>query len=278
MQRTKIQYLDYTWNPIAMRCTSISSGCANCWHLAMAKRLAGNKLLSRKERRAYSGDRGPVLKIKELSTPLYLKKPARIGVQFMGDLFHESIKFEIIKQVLMNAANSKRHFYLFLTKRPLRMAECMRWFQQFAYQGEDGYINIKIPDCFWLGVSVEDQKTADEKIPILLQIPANYRFISIEPMLESITLAHYIPAPVGLVPKSQTLNWIILGGETGPKARLMQIEWVRSVRDQCQAAGVPFFFKGWGDHEKRYNKGSRYDSTNTGRLLDGREYSEMPIV
>ncbi len=285
MQRTKIEYLTHSWNPIAMRCTPISAGCAHCWHLAMAKRLAKNPLLDEGVRAAYAGGI-PALDNKELEAPLHLRKPARIGVNWMGDLFHESIKFEMIKRVLANAANVKRHTYFFLTKRVERMKEVTRWFRQFSYRGEEGYTDIEIPYNFRLGVSVEDQKTKS-RIDFLRTIPAKHRFISFEPLLEDMGEIDFTG-----------ISWAIVGGETGPHARPLHPDWVRSVRDQCQAAGVPVFFKSWGEFcvpsqidtarmlsmydgdRKRFDPRSknpfRFGRGKTGCLLDGREWKEIP--
>jgi protein gp37 len=276
MQRTKIEYLTHTWNPIAMRCSPVSPGCANCWHLAMAKRLAGNPRICNEFKNAYAGAIPPVLIHTEVEAPLHLKRSARIGVQFMGDLFHGSLSCDMIRDVLWNIQRCGWHTFFILTKRAGRMKE--------FFEGAPTLDNL------WLGVSVEDQKTADERIPILLQIPAAHRWVSIEPMLGpvdlSIGVAGQILGACDLCGGTDSdcpgcrcndgINWVVLGGETGSGARPIHPDWVRSIRDQCQGAGVPFFFKSWGDYEKKYNAGSRYDSTNTGRLLDGREWEEPP--
>ncbi len=235
MQKTKIEYLTHSWSPIAMRCTPVSTGCANCWHLAMAKRLAKNPVIDRNRQTAYAG--GPfLLDEKELEAPLHLKKPARIGVQFMGDLFHDNISMEWIGRILRLARAITQHKFFFLTKRPKRMRDAL-----WPWDIKGDVIEPK-PDHLFFGISVEDQRTADERIPILLQIPAGHRWVSIEPMLGPVDLEPYLNWE-RLGEKFNSLNWVVLGGETGPKARPLHPDWVRSLRDQCRAAGVPFFFK-----------------------------------
>jgi len=245
MQRTDIDYLTHTWNPIVMRCSRISLGCASCWHLRMADRLAGNPKLPIAERDALSG-KGPfILRDRELEAPLKLKKPAVIGVQFMGDLFHEDMLGVFIIDTLAVAAQCPQHTFLILTKRPQRMADI--WREHF----------IKEPN-FYLGLTICNQAEADEKLPIFLQVPGN-KFLSVEPMLENISLwkdflnMHLI----------EHFDWIVCGSETGPHARPCDPEWFRSIRDQCQTAGIPFWLK---QTDKKRN-----------RLLDGREWNEKPF-
>lgn len=253
MNRTNIEYLTHSWNPIAMRCTPVSSGCKNCWHLRLADMLSRNPLIDGSVWAAYAGGIPILLNDKELYVPIHLRKPARIGVQFMGDLFCEDVPFDFVKPVFQSAANSKCHTYLFLTKRQDRMLEFVRWFKDHAYRGEEGYIPLsRLPDNWWLGVSVEDQKTADERIPILLQIPATHRWVSYEPALGPVDFSEWFglyeydegkyALKVGSRWKSSP-DWIVCGPETGPGARPMDIEWARNVVNQCQAAGVPVFVK-----------------------------------
>lgn len=273
MNKTAIEYLDYSWNPIAMRCTPISEGCSNCWHLAMAKRLAANPSLSDERRAAYAGG-APVLVESEIDAPLRHKKPARIGVQFMGDLFHESIDFydEHITHIFEMMSAARRHQFLVLTKRPERMLEWARWESSGSGEG------FPCGDNIWLGVTAENQARADERIPILLSIPAAGHFVSLEPMLSAIDLTPYLPiepkcpecgakvgrpkclfelGPAGCPRFDLMDEWqerkrrgflahVIAGGESGPGARPTHPDWVRWVRDQCQEGGVPFFWKSWG--------------------------------
>ena len=320
MQITKIGYLTHTWNPIAMRCTPVSAGCAKCWHLRVAKRMAYNPLLSFRRGEAYHNGK-PLLLQKELDAPLHLRKPARIGVQFMGDLFHEAVPDEFIRKIWrVMQGEGNRHTYLVLTKRPKRMKEFLEKEVEVPW---GGYVYGKswLPKNIQLGVSVEDQATADERIPLLLQTPAAVRFVSYEPALGPVDFGSYLEPkwyageemeqntiprtkcrPARLRPR---LEWIIMGGETGPGARPLQPDCARSVRDQCKEASVPFFFKGWGEYvpgelmndgrpepwriwqnskkeswlfnDNRENiEFLRAGKTRTGHLLDGKEYKEMP--
>jgi protein gp37 len=257
MNKTKIEYLDYTWNPLAMRCTPVSEGCANCWHISMAKRLAGNPKIPKNEREAYASG-NPVLRQKELEAPLHLKKPFRIGMQFMGDLFHENIKPEWIDEIWEVMAACHQHTFIVLTKRPQNIERLL-----YGVTEECGCRELGGGDYLsnaWLGVSIENQRTADKRIPILLQIPATKRFVSVEPLLSSVDLSSYFPKwrcmacgkagfekevePHGNRTKIKDgIDWCIVGGETGPKARPMDPDWVRSLRDQCKKANVSFFFK-----------------------------------
>lgn len=260
MQKTNISYLTHTWNPIAMRCTPVSPGCANCWHLRMANRLCRNPQIPFNEATALEGAGPFVLRERELSAPLRTWKPAVIGVQFMGDLFHEDVPLPFIDRAMGIMLESKRHTFLILTKRPERMARY--WHQQLS----DAPSNM---DNIWHGLTVCNQAEADAKIPELLRVPGK-RFLSIEPMLGEIDLAK-IPIgrkhlPLG---KSEVLyhnaltrrsyfaddhlvdvpriDAVILGGETSTGARPMHPDWVRSVRDQCQASGTPFYLKQNGE-------------------------------
>lgn len=213
---TKIEWTDETWNPVT-GCRPISEGCQNCYAKRMANRLRG--------RYGYPAD-DPfrvTFHPDKLGQPLKWKKPKRIFVCSMGDLF--AAHFDTIRKVLTQpkTPSGKKHTYMILTKRPLRMLE---FYSTYPWYTEDNQ-NI------WLGVTAENQAMADERIPVLLQIPAAVRFVSVEPMLE----------PVDIRPWIYALDWVICGAETGPGARPMKLEWARDLRDQCKAAGVPFFFK-----------------------------------
>ena len=269
MNKTNIEYLDYTWNPIAMRCTPVSDGCRNCWHLTMAKRLAKNPLICLDRRLAY-GNGAPQLIHKELQAPLHLRKPARIGVQFMGDLFHENIDSYWHVEIMQIIRKCPQHIFLFLTKRPSIMKDILfHWF---------------LPNLsnLWLGVSISNQPDADKNIPILLQMPAAHYFISHEPGLGIITY------PKEFLALGRD-GLLITGGETGPKARPMHPDIPRHDRDQCQVAGVSFFFKNWGEWtdltpdkvylQYKFDDGllmHRVGKKNAGHLLDGKEHREFP--
>jgi protein gp37 len=165
----------------------------------------------------------------------------------MGDLFHPEVDWQFLDDVFRTIRRNIDHIFIVLTKRP---ETAWHYIKSRALKGN--YL-LQTSKNLWLGVSVENQKRADERIPILLQIPAKVRFVSIEPMLGPVDLTDIeLTASIrlnaltggGNIPG---LDWVILGGETGPEARPMNPDWVRSVRDQCQEAGVPFFFKQWGE-------------------------------
>ena len=254
MNKTNIEYLDYTWNPLAMRCRAVSEGCAHCWHLGMADRLRENPMIKSTERDAYAGHDTPIIREKEIKKPIATQVPGRIGVQFMGDLFYEGVGFDQIHRIFDVMWRAERHTFLVLTKRPERMFEFM------TQQGITGMYGNEWPlRNVWLGVTAENQARADERIPILLQIPAAVRFVSVEPMLGPVDLVniqtgtHWINALNGnsqyVSSLGPMLDWVICGGESGPCARPMHPDWARSLRDQCRAAGLPFMFKQWGEWE-----------------------------
>jgi len=242
MQKTNIGYLTHTYNPIAMRCDRVSPGCLNCWHLRMAKRLTGNVLIAQNERKALAGTGPFVLREKELYAPAHLRKPAIIGVQFMGDVLHEDVPVNFIEEVLATITNCPHHTFLMLTKRAERLKLLTPDRLRITRIDTWPIKNL------WPGVSICTQAEADEKIPILLKTPAAVRWISVEPILEDLNLSiafeyfqphSCMPAPI---------NWLVLGAETGPRARPMKYEWALSIIEQCEAAGVPVWYKyGPGD-------------------------------
>jgi len=225
MSRTKIEWTETTWNPLT-GCTPISPGCAHCYARRMAQRLAG-----RCGYPAAPHEFEVTLHPERLSEPLGWKKPRRVFVCSMGDLFHESVPFEYIARVYGVMTLNQQHTFQVLTKRPYRAVDFIHW-------AEDRYKFARTPPPnIWLGATIENQEQADKRIPVLLQIPAAVRFVSVEPLL----------GPVyPLDPQGVRLDWVICGGETGPGARPMHPDWARSLRDQCAVAGVPFFFKKMG--------------------------------
>lgn len=287
MSESKIEWTDVTWNPVT-GCSPISPGCANCYAKRMSKRLAG--------RCGYPADDlfRVTLHLDKLDTPLGWKKPRRVFVCSMGDLFHDDVPEDMIGQVWLYATLAPQHTYLFLTKRPERMNDI---FTRIANTYPSQYPASNI----WLGVTAENQEQADKRIPILLQTPAAIRFVSVEPMLSPVDLEEYLPIydyrptyeyyrmaypELGEKPilLKKGLDWVICGGETGPGARPMHLGWARNLRNQCQEAGEPFFFKQWGEW-KHINflddggeKFERVGKKAAGRLLDGVEWSEYPEV
>lgn len=332
--RSQIEWTDATWNPIT-GCKVVSPGCTNCY----AMRLAGTRQKHHPSREGLTQDTkaGPVwtgdVRFNEqwLDQPLRWTKPRRIFVCAHGDLFAEAVPDEWIDRVFAVMALAPQHTFQVLTKRAERMRDYSRTVTLARLM--TGSVDLPAPSIpapawplpnVWLGVSAEDQARADERIPLLLDTPAAVRFISAEPLLGSIDLGSYMGEAIcgstwedehGVERCDITgkpcagLDWVIVGGESGPGARPMHPDWARSLRDQCQAAGVPFFFKQWGEwapaeevpiaelgHDavpgtiepcndnsafaaltpRRLAILRRVGKKAAGRLLDGREWSEFP--
>jgi len=241
MGTTKIEWCDKVWNPVT-GCTPVSEGCRNCYAKRMANRLQG--------RYGYpAGDPFRVIWHEDkLKQPAHWRKPQKIFVCSMGDLFHEDVPDEYIWRVFQEATfGNRRHTYLFLTKRPERMRD---WFlanqHRFWNFKPSPYISVPWPDpCLWLGVTAENQIRADERIPILLSIPAAKHFVSVEPMLGPVDLRRWLREPIsdGLLDFSPKLDWVIAGPETGSGKRECKDEWIRNLFVQCQQSHVPFFDK-----------------------------------
>lgn len=240
MAKTTIDWCDYVWNPVT-GCSKVSEGCRNCYAEKIAHRFWGERKFTEVQ---CHHDR---LEIDLNKWPLGKK----IFVNSMSDLFHDDVPFEFIFDVLRIIRKCFDQTFIVLTKRPERMVKFFDWLYGQPYVNRGGVLaNL------WLGVSVEDQKTADERIPFLFQIPATVRFVSCEPLL----------APVNLRLGCYRVEWVICGGESGPQARPVNSDWVRGLRDQCLAADVPFFFKQWGPNKK------------AGCLIDGVEYRQWPTI
>jgi protein gp37 len=264
--KSAIEWTEATWNCLR-GCTRVSEGCRFCYAMLIAARFS-------KPGQAYEGlayfDNdghphwtGQVRLIEELlDQPLRWKRPRRIFVNSMSDLFHENVSDFDIQRIFDVMYNAPQHTFQILTKRPERMRDYFN-----AHRGWWG--NYPQWKHVHLGVSVEDQKTADERIPLLLETPAAVRWISAEPLLGAIDLSKWLATPVvhgaeSLSPDTAnalkqlaqaaarqqvwaTLDWVVVGGESGSNARPMNPAWARSLRDQCRAAGVAFFFKQWGE-------------------------------
>lgn len=273
---SKIEWTDRTWNPLA-GCSIISKACDDCYAMKMAFRLEhmGQEKYKGTARKTESGRiiwTGKInLDDKALMAPLKWKNPQRVFVNSMSDLFHENVSFDFIDKVFVVMWVTPWNTYQILTKRPARMEEYFatnpqeRWgkvLHNLLQMGFTGTIDFPLPNV-WLGTTVEDQKTADERIPHLLKCPAVVRFLSCEPLLGPIRLDRLQREEVGFtwIDDSLTgfkahgaggwygekIHWVIAGGESGSKARPSHPDWFRSLRDQCQAANVPFFFKQWGE-------------------------------
>ncbi len=338
-----IEWTQETWNPVA-GCTKVSTGCANCYAESMSVRLAGMARADRKKGKD-PGRKANYLDVvadgrwtgrmvcdeTALNIPLHWKNPRRIFVNSMSDLFHEGVPFEFIDKVFAMMALCPQHTFQVLTKRPERAAE---YLQTLAEAGSDAQIiehleyalsetgapddGIPMGGTRWplhnvhLGTSVENQATADERIPHLLRCPAAVRWLSCEPLLGRIDLGVVGCHAVGVniykfpiwivgggggspVEYKSRIDWVVVGGESGPGARPCNPDWIRSLRDQCRAADVPFFFKQWGRWYPGSNKApvpcelpyerAVWDGSEcyypvgkkaAGRVLDGRTWDEMP--
>lgn len=251
---SNIIYAPKSWNPIS-GCSPVSEGCANCWA----------KVMARRQRQ----DWGAIyLHPERLEQPLRWRKPKTVAVAFMGDLWHDQVPDEFIDKVFAVMALTPQHTYLLLTKRPERMRAYLAALavdvQNWPLPGEKGSERIRtatliqsaiwpLPNV-WLGVSCENQARADERIPLLLDTPAAHRWISCEPLLSAIALGFFKPAfyTRGGRGRSTTvrvregLDWCVIGGESGPHARPCDLGWIRDIRDQCKAAGVPCYVKQMG--------------------------------
>lgn len=283
--RSKIEWCDTTWNPTS-GCTKVSQGCKNCFAECIAKRFWGDRKF---------GD--VQCHPERLNQPLHWRKPRRVFVDSMSDLFHEDVPFDFTLDVLDIIKNCPQHTFMILTKRPERMLELAELCETEPFE----YL-WPLPNV-WLGVSVENQATADERIPLLLKTPAAVRFVSCEPLLGPVDMrvkwartpiypesyrrlgvpvpdelwslndALYSRAADEYNPAKIGLDWVICGGESGPDARPMHPDWARSLRDQCQSAGVPFFFKQWGEFYPSPTPivvGVDYGSKNICVKLDGK--------
>lgn len=239
-----IEWTEQTWNPVT-GCVKVSPGCKYCYAEVMSRRLQAMGAPGYEK-----GFRTVSLLPERLEQPLRRKKPTIYFVNSMSDLFQEAVPFKFIDKVMAVIDATPQHTYQILTKRAERMREY--------------FLARKVPDNAWLGVSVEDKKYGKPRIPHLRAIRAKIRFLSVEPLLEDLGKLNL-----------RGIAWVIVGGESGPKARPMREKWALSVRDQCQAAGVDFFFKQWGswgeDGEKRAKK-------SNGRILQGREWNEIPLI
>ncbi|HVB68009.1 MAG TPA: phage Gp37/Gp68 family protein [Acetobacteraceae bacterium] len=336
-ETTGIEWTDATWNPVR-GCTRVSEGCRGCYAETLTARFSGPGLWGHGfAERTASGPRwtGKVELIPErLAVPLHWKGPRRIFVNSTSDLFHESLPDAAIDQVFSVMAQCPQHTFQALTKRAARMANYLRdptrgdkiyeRLAEMASEREE-FALVPLPwplPNLWLGVSCEDQEAADERIPHLLRVPARVRFLSCEPLLGAIELGQwqeegfYLNYLRGLLggPSDTSIpriDWVIAGGESGTHARPMHPDWARSLRGQCAAACVPFFFKQWGAwkdgsdfardavavlHDGRVVEPSRdamlsadrdapvrgatmmrrVGKKRAGAMLDGREHREMP--
>lgn len=242
---TGIEWTDATWNPVT-GCAKVSAGCKHCYAERDWARLAANPK-TRYHGRAFTD---VLCHDDVLGLPLRWTKPRRVFVNSMSDLFHDDVPDDFIDRVFAVMARAPQHSFQVLTKRAQRMLDYLSK-SEGMIRDEIKYEPAAETACWplhnvWLGVSVEDQATADARVPLLLNTPAAVRWISAEPLLGPVDLSNYLEFYVG-PGEAFGLDWIVVGGESGAKARPMHPEWVRSLRDQCAATEVPFLFKQWGE-------------------------------
>ena len=291
---SSIEWTDASWNPVR-GCALVSPGCTNCYAMRQAHRFSAPG-------KPYAGltkmtKGGPVwtggvnLMPDLLGAPLKWKQPRRIFVNSMSDLFHEDVPHDFIARVFATMLEARQHIFQILTKRPARMLATIRRFVEENEQyGGELPENVP-PRNVWLGVSVEDQARADERIPLLLKTPAAVRWISAEPLLGAVDLGIHRRADGGVATflpvhergrggeiRHGGIDWLVVGGESGHGARPFDIAWARSLLHQCRSAGVPFFLKQLGrypfsNRDEGYPWAQLYDNSGVGvqewGLFDG---------
>ena len=246
MAETSIEWTDKTWNPVT-GCSRVSPGCDNCYMFTLWPRLNAMGV------RGYESTPDTVtLQPSRLDQPKSMWSPKRIFVNSMSDLFHQHIPGEYITQVFETMIAAPQHTFQVLTKRP---GLAVGWWER---HGRD-LTGDAWPPNVWIGASVETQKYAP-RLTVLSRLPAPVRFVSAEPLLGRVDLMEWLTRGV--------LQWLIVGGESGPRARPMAPEWARDLRNQAKATGTPFFFKQWGGRARKRG--------HEEAMLDGRYYREYP--
>jgi protein gp37 len=279
---SNIEWTDATWNPVR-GCVKVSPGCAHCYAETFAERWRGVK--------GHPYEQGFDLRLvpEKLTEPFSWKKPRRVFVNSMSDLFQDGVPDEYIVRAFAVMESCPQHTFQVLTKRPERMRALLShphfpgyvrkfgydWLGPKRYQERGPHWRNNV----WLGVSVENQHFADERIPLLLQTPAAVRFISAEPLLDLIDITPWLTQPGACIyprPGQPTrgLDWVIIGGESGPDARPFDIEWARSIVKQSQAAGVPVFVKQLGAHVRGSLKGCLVDRWE----MPNGEWRQLPMI
>jgi len=267
--KSKIDWTDATWNPMT-GCTKVSPGCDHCYAETLANRFAGSAVAG------FPDGFAVTLRQNKVGLPLRWRRPRRIFVTSMGDLFHDQVSDEFIVECFAVMATAHWHTFQLLTKRHARMRSLLGddEFRQMvcsevatlAHEGVDivtgpnPWEHWPLPNV-WVGVSVETQQWADIRIPVLLDTPAAVRWLSCEPLLGKVDLDRWIC-------RRDRPDWVVAGGESGASARPVHHEWVQSLRDQCVDANVPFFFKQWGGRAPKAR----------GRELDGRTWNQYPTA
>ena len=249
--RTGIEWTDATWNPVT-GCTRVSKGCENCYAATLAGRLLRTSYLARAPVVDSDVTREDPFAVRiwpeRLAQPGKWRDPRMIFVNSMSDLFHAHVPTEFLRKIFRAMLRANWHTYQVLTKRPGRAL-------RFWKQNQDLFEGGPFPEHAWLGVSVEDQSVA-YRVRHLRNVPAEVRFLSCEPLIGPLRL------------DLRGVHWVIAGGESGPVRRPMKAEWIVDLRNQCQAANVPFFFKQWGGRTPKAG----------GRELEGRLWDEMPLA
>lgn len=239
--KTQIEWTEQTWNPTT-GCTKVSAGCKHCYAEVMAKRLKAMGA------NGYQNGFGLSLMPERLDQPLKRKKPTTYFVNSMSDLFHENVPFDFIDKVFDTIKKTPQHNYQILTKREEQL---LKYFE-----------NRFVPDNVWLGVSVENIKEGLPRIEVLRKIPAKIRFLSIEPLLENLGKVDF-----------SDIHWVIVGGESGNKARKMKKTWVENIQTQCDEQNIAFFFKQWGTWGADEKKRSKHQN---GKKLNDKLYQNYP--
>lgn len=250
-EKTGIEWTDSTWNP-ATGCTPVTRGCDNCYALTLAHRRLSEAYLARVPANNIAENRTDPFAVRlwpeRLEQPRKWRSPRMVFVNSMSDLFHADIPDAFVRSVFEVMLEVDRHVYQVLTKRPSRAT-------RFCRKNMDLFPDGVVPPHIWMGTSVEDQQV-DYRVRHLRAVPAVVRFLSCEPLLG--------PLEIDL----EDIDWVIVGGESGPGFRRMEREWARDIRDQCQAFGVPFFFKQVGGITPKAG----------GRLLDGQRWNQLPVA
>ena len=245
-----IEWTDETWNPVT-GCTRVSPGCDNCYMFALYPRLTAMAVPG------YESAPDEVRLLPErLKIPLTWRRPRRVFVNSMSDVFHPRVPFEFVYKifsVMEEAARERGHVFQVLTKRPGR---AVGWWEEYKRRFPEGW-----PPNVWIGTSVESQKYAP-RLTVLSRLPAKIRFVSAEPLLEALDLSPWLD--------SGALQWVIVGGESGLNARPMELEWVRNLRDQSIRAGVAFFLKQLG--------GVRKKRGGVRAVIDAERWLQMPVA
>ena len=268
-ERTAIEWTDATWNPTT-GCTRVSAGCDHCYADRLSRRLLANTYRARLPVVNTEANRRDPFAVRtwpeRLAIPGSWRRPRRVFVNSMSDLFHKDVPEEFVRSCFQVMLGVGRHVYQVLTKRPARAAK-------FVNRNADLF-PTGLPPHIWIGTSVEDQSVA-YRVRHLLAVRAVVRFLSCEPLIGPLDLSDFLPGHegerqlgCGVDVGPSRLHWVIAGGESGPGARQMAPEWPRLLRDQCRAGGVPFFFKQWGGRTPKAG----------GRELDGTTWDEFPPV